>query len=117
MASQQALTALLRPEVRPRIVELLDFTLLDIERRIVNRATIDPRRRPGFEASDGKTSIFELLGEVSARGLACSSARDLCRSADMDLAAQECSGSNDYAISAKTSSLDRLDTGNTVILR
>src|ERR1700704_2950354 len=48
------LSALLRPEMRPGIIELFDLTLLDFQSGIVDGSAIDTRRCSGLEARDGK---------------------------------------------------------------
>src|SRR5688572_17938521 len=54
----------LGPEMRPGIIELLDFAFLTLERRVVHRPAIDPGWRPSLEARNRKPHSIELLREM-----------------------------------------------------
>src|SRR5687767_861282 len=84
-----AFSALRAPEMRPGIIELLDLALLDLQRRVVNGASIDTRRSSGLESGDGQPSLLELFSEVSSRSFPGSTAGEMCLRSDVDSTAQE----------------------------
>jgi hypothetical protein len=92
--------------VRPRIIELLDLALLDLERGVIDRSAIDAWRCSGLEARHRKASLFQLFRKVSSRGLACSSTGDTSLDADMNPAVQESTRSDYNAFCAEASPLE-----------
>src|SRR4051812_27741338 len=105
-----------QPEVRPRIVELLDLTLLDLQLGEIHRATVDARRSAGLEASHRETSLVELLGQVRGSCLTGAAAGDSGLGSDMDPAAQESTGSDYDSLSAEPPALKSLDAENSIIV-
>src|SRR4051812_27553277 len=99
------------PEVRPAVVELLNFAVLYLELREIDGSTIDSRRRPRLEARHGEARFLELLGEMRAGCLTRSPTRDLGSGADVNLAAEEGAGGNHHAIRSEPSTFDRLNAG------
>jgi hypothetical protein len=97
--------------VRPAIVELLDFALLDLELSEIDRSTIDSRWRAGLEACYGETRFFELLRQMRTGCLTRPPTRDLGCRPDVNLAAKEGAGSNDHAAGSEPSAFDRLSSG------
>jgi len=75
--------------MRPRIVELLNLTFLDVECGIVDRSAIYTRWCPGLKARHGKTSLFQLLRKVCGRGLTSSATGNASLNADVNPTAQE----------------------------
>jgi len=117
MPGSDALTTLLVPEVRPRIIELLDLTLLGLERGIVDRPAIDARRCSGLEARDRKTRLLQLLRKVCSRGLTSSATGDTSLDADMNPTAQESTRSDYNAFCAEASPLEGLNAEYTLFVR
>src|SRR5438477_4864418 len=101
MARSRPITSPRRPEVRPGIIELIDFALLDFESRVIDRATVYSGWRSGLEACDYEPSVLELFCEVSACRFPCASARDLSSSSDVHSPAQERPSGDDDARSTK----------------
>jgi hypothetical protein len=108
------MTALLFPEVRPRIIELLDLTLLDLECGIIDRPAIDARRCSGLEARYRKTSLLQLLRKVCGRGLSSSSTGDTSLDADMNPTVQESTRSDYNAFCAEPPALEGLNAEYTL---
>jgi len=103
--------------VRPRIIELLDLTLLYLESGIIDRSAVDPRRCSRLEARYRKAGLFELLREVRGRSLASSPSGDTGLGADVNPAAQK-SACRDYnALRAKAPPFEGLDAQNATLVR
>src|SRR4051812_44980021 len=52
------------PEMRPRIVERLDLTVLPLENGVIDGAPIDARRCSSLESFDNEPKAIELFGQV-----------------------------------------------------
>ena len=102
--------------MRPRIIKLLDLTLLDIEHRVIDRAAIDARRRACLEARYSEISLLKLLSEMRSCALAGSSTRDLSCGPNMNSTMQEGASSNDNSLCAKPSAFQRFDAQHTRIV-
>src|SRR6266478_8420777 len=79
--------AIIKGKTRGRIIAQLDFTA-----RKVDRAAIEPTRRPRLETADLKTECPEILAQTRAR-VRHTATRLLIRS-HMQQAAEESSGSD-----------------------
>src|SRR5262249_43530210 len=99
----------LLPEMRPRVVELFDLTVLLLHHAVVDGATVDARRRSGLEPLDDETDSLELLREVGRGRLARSAARDLRVRADVNPSAQERAGRDHDGRCTEAPSLECLD--------
>ena len=104
------------PEMRPRVVELLNLALLPLERRHAHGPAINARRRPGLEPAGLEPRLEQLFREVCGGGLARPPAGEHRRGADVNPAPQEGAGGNDHAARTKTSSLERLDPAHDTAL-
>jgi hypothetical protein len=111
-----ALTSLLVPEVRPRIIELLNLAFLDLERGIVDRSAIYTRWCPGLEARHGKTSSFQLFCKVCGRGLTRSSTGNTSLNADVNPTAQESTRSYYDAFGAEAPPFQGLNANYTLFV-
>jgi hypothetical protein len=109
MPGYGAIAALGAPEVRPRIVELLYLALLDLQSGIVDGSAIDAWRCSRLEASHRKTSLLELLGEVSGGSIASSPPGNPGLCTDMDTAVQESARGNYHALCAEAPSFHGLN--------
>ena len=65
------------PEMRPRVVELLDLAFLSLESRQLDRSAVDTWRRSRLESRDLETNSFELLGEMCRRCFASATTGEL----------------------------------------
>jgi hypothetical protein len=117
MPGSGALTAPLVPEVRPRIIELLDLTLLDLECGIIDRSAINAWWCSSLEARHRKASLFQLFRKVSSRGLACSSTGDTSLDADMNPTAQESTRSDYNSFGAEASPLEGFNAEYALFVR
>src|SRR4051812_45891810 len=54
----------LAPEVRPRVIELLDLALLSLHHAVIDGPSVDARRCSCLEPLDDETDALELLGEM-----------------------------------------------------
>src|SRR5437868_3949463 len=115
MARSRPITSPRRPEVRPGIIELIDFALLDFESRVIDGATVYSGWRPGLEACDCQASVLELFCEVNACRFACASARDLSSSSDVHSPAQERPSGDDDTHCTEASAFDCLDSGEVTV--
>jgi len=66
MARSISVTSLPGPEVRPRVIELLDLAFLDFQLAEIDRAAVDAWRRAGLESSDRQAGVLELFRQVSS---------------------------------------------------
>lgn len=114
MPSGIAVATALRPEMRPGVIELIDLALLHLQLAKVDCAAIDSRWCTGLEALHGQTGALELLREMGSGRLACSAARHVRISADVDSTTQEGSRRNNDAACAELSALESLNAGETV---
>jgi hypothetical protein len=117
MSANRTLASLLAPEVRPRIVELLDLALLYLESGIVNGPAIDARRCSRLEASYRKAGLFELLREVCGRSFTSSSSGDTSLGADVNPAAQKGARRDYNAFCAKAPPFEGLDAPDATLVR
>jgi hypothetical protein len=102
----------IHPEVRPRIIEFLDFAFLSLQFRKIDRATIDPRRSAGLEASHLEACLLDLFGEIDGRWLTGATTRDARSRANVNSAAKERSGSQHHGCRSKPSSLNRFNSSD-----
>src|ERR1700686_4752018 len=117
MPGSGTITAPSPPEVRPRIVELLDLTFLDLEGGIIDRATIDAWRSSSLEARHCKTGLLKLLRKVRSCGLTSSSTGDASLNADMNSAAQESTRGDYNAFCAEAPPLEGFNAEYTLFIR
>jgi len=102
--------------MRPRIVELLNLTFLDVERGIVDRSAIYTRWCPGLKARHGKTSLFQLLRKVCGRGLTSSATGNASLNADVNPTAQESTRSYYNAFGAEAPPFQGLNANYTLFV-
>src|SRR5256885_15838230 len=77
------------PEVRPRVIELLDLAFLDLQLTEIDGATVDSWRRAGLKTRDSQARVLELLRQMGSCRLACSAAGDVSVGPDVNTAAQK----------------------------
>ena len=77
------------PEVRPRIIELIDLAVLSLEPGVINGSAIDTRRRTCLEPRHCQASMLELLSKMSRGIFSRSAAGDARVCANMDPSAEE----------------------------
>jgi hypothetical protein len=105
------------PEVRPRVVEAIDLAFLNLESRIIDGSTINPRRRSGLETGDSQTSLLQLLRQMGGRSITGASAGKTSFGADVNPTMQEGSGGDYNAGCAKPPSFDGLYAEYLLIIR
>src|SRR5438477_5641866 len=98
-----------RPEVGPRVIELLDLAVLALQVRQIDGSPIDTRRRPGLEARNLQPELLELLGEMDRGRLAGPAAGDLCLGPDVDASAQERARRHHDGTRPEATSFERFD--------
>ena len=109
MPGSEAVMALLDPEVRPRIIELLDLAFLDLQSGVVDGSAIDAWRCPRLKARHRKTSLLELLRKVRGGRLTSSSPGNTRLGADMNPAVKESARSDYNAFCSKAPPLEGLN--------
>jgi hypothetical protein len=117
MSGNRASPTLFSPEVRPRVVKLLDLTLLTLESGKVDRSAIDAWGGSRLEARNPEAGFFELLREVRGRSLTSSSTGDTSLGSDVDPAAQEGARGDYNAFCAKAPSFQSLDATDAPFVR
>lgn len=102
--------------MRPRVVELLDLALLDLQAFVHHRSTVDARWCPRLESGDLESEALELFSEVRRRGLSRSASRESCLRADVNAAPKERSRGDDDRSCAKAAPFERFDAGDPAIV-
>src|SRR4051812_26938965 len=97
------------PEVRPREVEVLDFTLLPLQRLVSNGSSIDTWWRTGLDPLYREANRLQLLGEVRCGVLTGPPAGERRGGPNVDAAAQECAGGDHHASRAEPPAFQCLD--------
>ena len=86
--------------------------MLQFEIAGAHTASINARRRAGFEAFRGEAERVELFAEQHGRRLTGAPAADLRAGTDVHLAASECTGGEYDGACAEAPALDRFHAGH-----
>src|SRR4051794_38590647 len=112
MPSSIGLASRTGPEVRPRVIELLNLAFLDFQLAEIDRTAVNARRRTGLEAGDCQACTFQLFRQVSRCRFPCPAAGKACIGTDMDSTAQKRSRRDHDATRAEFPAFERLDSSN-----
>src|SRR5665647_1450775 len=106
------LSEILLPEMRPRIIELIDLALLPFHSREIHSTAIDSRWSSGLETRYFKPGVLQLFGQMCRGRFTSSSACDVGVGADVDPAVQKGSGCDDDTTRGERTAFESLDAGH-----